>query len=204
MSPPVADADSPLKNTPVKRDARLVRGRDHRAVERGRVEVRAPAGRVLRQLCVEVLSVHPDDDGAEPRHVWSYRASAPRVGLEATPAKARQSREPRAAGRDGGRGTPNPSIVGRPVFPPQLALADLSLRVSVALMVFGIGLLVGTASIVSGQLVRCSSRCGPGWRGLIGDSGAGASRARRPSNRGAGCEAGARPRLRTRGLHRRA
>ena len=30
----------------LKRDARLVRGRDHRVVEPGRVEVRAPAGRV--------------------------------------------------------------------------------------------------------------------------------------------------------------
>ena len=97
---------SPLKNTPVKRDARLVRGRDRRAVERGRVEVRAPAGWVLLQLYVEALSVHPDDDGAEPRPRVELPGQRPRrVGLVATPAKARQSREPRAAGRDGGRGS---------------------------------------------------------------------------------------------------
>jgi hypothetical protein len=40
----VADAGSPLKNTPIKWDARLVRRRDHGVVEPGRVEVCAPAG----------------------------------------------------------------------------------------------------------------------------------------------------------------
>src|SRR6266508_1083755 len=106
LIPSVADAGSPLKNTPVKRNARLVRGRDHRVVEPGRVEVRAPAGRVLLQLYVEALSVHPDDDGAEPRPRVELPGQRPRrVGLVAAPAKARQSREPRAAGRDGGRGS---------------------------------------------------------------------------------------------------
>jgi hypothetical protein len=39
MFSPVADAGSPLKNTPVKRDTRQVRGRDHRVVELGRERI---------------------------------------------------------------------------------------------------------------------------------------------------------------------